>query len=323
VWVAKSGGDHTTLTAAMASITDASATKSYLIRIAPGTYDEPGGVVLKSFVDIEGSGPNTTVVRCACSAVLSLSVPATVNVRQLTVRNDSSSGVGSGIELVNATGAVSLTDLTVIVTGTATFKRGIYLSDSAATITDTHITVSDTGYSAFGIALYNGTLTLERVRATASGGTSGVRGVSASGSRTSRVVMRDVTATANAPAGGLAEGTLVSGLVAVIDRLSSEASGGAVARGLYVDNGVAVSIENSSFAASAASSANYGVEVVASGLVAVSDSFATGTEASISGNSVTAGQTVNVVNTHVNIAPSGVDNCLDVYNGSLTPVTCT
>ena len=38
IWVAQQGGDYTSLSAAMSSITTASASNPFLIRIAPGTY---------------------------------------------------------------------------------------------------------------------------------------------------------------------------------------------------------------------------------------------------------------------------------------------
>ena len=63
VWVAKSGGDFTSVNAALASISDASIDNTYLIKIAPGVYTETGGIDMKSYVDIEGSGNRTTFLR--------------------------------------------------------------------------------------------------------------------------------------------------------------------------------------------------------------------------------------------------------------------
>ena len=54
VLVAKSGGDFTSVQAALGSITDASASKHYLVWVGPGTYNER--VQMKPFVDIEGAG---------------------------------------------------------------------------------------------------------------------------------------------------------------------------------------------------------------------------------------------------------------------------
>jgi len=67
--VAKSGGDFTDPIAAMESITDASATNPYLIKIMPGVYElnywDGRYLNLKSFVDIEGSGEGVTKISMA------------------------------------------------------------------------------------------------------------------------------------------------------------------------------------------------------------------------------------------------------------------
>ena len=68
VWVATSGGNFTSVNAALASITDNSATNRYLIRVAPGTYTETSAVVLKDYVDIEGAGESTTTITCSCGS---------------------------------------------------------------------------------------------------------------------------------------------------------------------------------------------------------------------------------------------------------------
>lgn len=66
VWVADSGGDFTSLQAALASITDNSVTNRYRIRIAPGVHTETSPTLLKNYVDVEGSGEHATVVTCEC-----------------------------------------------------------------------------------------------------------------------------------------------------------------------------------------------------------------------------------------------------------------
>ncbi|MBI4710219.1 MAG: hypothetical protein HY759_03830 [Nitrospirae bacterium] len=63
VVVAPSGGDFTSPVDAVNSITDASATNPYLVKIMPGVYDLGGnGIQMKSYVDIEGSGENITKI---------------------------------------------------------------------------------------------------------------------------------------------------------------------------------------------------------------------------------------------------------------------
>lgn len=65
VVVAKSGGDFTSVSAALNSINDASAGNRYLVYIAPGTY--VGQVQLKPYVDVMGAGKNATTIRCQCA----------------------------------------------------------------------------------------------------------------------------------------------------------------------------------------------------------------------------------------------------------------
>jgi len=64
VVVAKSGGDYTSPIAAVNSITDASATNPYLVKVMPGIYDlGTTWLQMKEYVDIEGSGRDNTVIK--------------------------------------------------------------------------------------------------------------------------------------------------------------------------------------------------------------------------------------------------------------------
>ena len=64
VVVAKSGGHFDTIGAALASITDASAAKPYIIRVFPGVYTE-NPLTMKQYVSICGSGCDSTYVQAA------------------------------------------------------------------------------------------------------------------------------------------------------------------------------------------------------------------------------------------------------------------
>ena len=59
VVVSQVGGDFTSISSALNSITDASATNRYLIKVGPGTF---GRATMKPYVDIEGSGQDTTIL---------------------------------------------------------------------------------------------------------------------------------------------------------------------------------------------------------------------------------------------------------------------
>ncbi len=60
--VAKSGGNYTTITAALNAITP-TATNPYVIEVWPGVYTETTSVNLKSYVHLKGSGRDVTTVK--------------------------------------------------------------------------------------------------------------------------------------------------------------------------------------------------------------------------------------------------------------------
>ncbi len=109
----------TALRNAIAGISDASVSNGYLVRVGPGDFDCGGNaVVMKSFVDVEGSGQNVTLIRGVNNVDVSAIVILADNseLRQATIQND---GVGDNSTLfphalrkVGGIGRVS--DLTLI-----------------------------------------------------------------------------------------------------------------------------------------------------------------------------------------------------------------
>src|SRR5215210_2064919 len=88
VTVAQDGGDYTTVTAALNSITDNSVTNRYLIWVAPGVYTET--VIMKQYVDIEGSGEGTTTISqigSASAATGTITGANNAELGSLTARN--------------------------------------------------------------------------------------------------------------------------------------------------------------------------------------------------------------------------------------------
>ena len=60
VMVAKSGGDYTSVQAAIDSINDATTVNPYLVWVAPGVYSET--VTMQPFIHIQGAGQKTTFI---------------------------------------------------------------------------------------------------------------------------------------------------------------------------------------------------------------------------------------------------------------------
>jgi hypothetical protein len=152
IWVAATGGDFTLLSTALASITDNSSTKPYVIKIAPGIYAETSTVALKDFVDIEGSGEDVTTITCACiggvlvdQAVLSAGA-ITAEIRHLTVVNASSISPTTSVGIYTnggTAGSLSLLHLTASGT-TASNNYSVYNNNSSPTMTNVTATATAT-----------------------------------------------------------------------------------------------------------------------------------------------------------------------------------
>jgi len=110
--VAPSGGDFTSIQAALDSITQATALNPYLIEVAPGVYSE--SIVMKPYVDIQGSGEGVTTIAAPGSAVISNSTVAGAShaeIRALTIKN--SGGNTFATAVYNASATPSLRQITV------------------------------------------------------------------------------------------------------------------------------------------------------------------------------------------------------------------
>jgi hypothetical protein len=151
VWVAKSGGDFTSLSAALASITDNSASKPYVVKIAPGVYTETAPVAMKNFVDVEGSGQRVTTLTCACGGI---SIPGgfvtvgniTAEIRHLTIHNTGGNSFSAAVSTsgFGTAGQISLLHVTAIATSGST-HYGVFNGSSSPSMN--HVTAVATGGS--------------------------------------------------------------------------------------------------------------------------------------------------------------------------------
>ncbi len=187
ITVAKSGGDFTSVQAALDSITDAGAANPYLIRVAPGVYD--GRVTMKSYVDIEGSGEAVTKLTRTTDYYSSQSggygtlVGAdNAEARFLTIEAKGDDGQTSAVKNVSA--SPKLTHVTLIaeaIGGRPEWGAVVVVHNQSAAPVLTDVTVSGDvkGWHYDGTGIYNqySATVMNRVKVTVTGGTRSNTGV--------------------------------------------------------------------------------------------------------------------------------------------------
>jgi hypothetical protein len=150
--VAKSGGDYANPVAAMAAIKTwcgiPSATNPCLIKILPGVYDlGTQNLVMKQYVDIEGSGEKTTVLYRAVPAPTTESSPdptagavngaSNAELRFLTVKSRNIPAI------FNKNASPNLTHITVSATGdNPSDCYGVYNTSASPKMTDATISAT-------------------------------------------------------------------------------------------------------------------------------------------------------------------------------------
>jgi hypothetical protein len=162
IWVAKSGGQFTSLSSAMASITDAN---PHVIMVAPGTYVETAPTVLKNNVDIEGSGEGRTTITCACTLADVAGQRSTIygsgglsaEIRNVTITNSGGPAPHSvAVELTSVTATMSIVDTTMTATSNDTTATGLMLTSSELPhIDDINVYVAGAPTN-LGVAVYGG-----------------------------------------------------------------------------------------------------------------------------------------------------------------------
>jgi len=148
VLVASSGGDYTSIQAAIDSITDALASNPYLVWVAPGVYFEQ--VTLKPHVHLQGAGREATVIDAAAGASsfppneATLALASDSSVRDLAVENHATAG-SWGVALLAPAGTSNAK-----VAGLAVSSLGTGVSNITGVVygTGTEILVEGTIFSA-------------------------------------------------------------------------------------------------------------------------------------------------------------------------------
>jgi|GEM_PF-6069879 len=188
--VAKSGGDYTDPATAMTNYSDwcpsPSDTNPCLLKIMPGVYNiGTGSVVMRSYIDIEGSGENVTIIQGTVDGsaagvinATSTSVSGPVELRSLTVQNAGGSSHHYAIAVYcnQAYEWIKLTNLGLVAYG-GLLNHGVYNYYSSPKMTNVSIEAW-AGATAYGIYnTYNSYPTLNNVSVMASGGATNSYGV--------------------------------------------------------------------------------------------------------------------------------------------------
>ena len=159
VVVAQSGGDYTSVQAAIDSITDAAEGNPYLVWVTPGVYSET--VTMKSYVHLQGAGQEATVIT---STVGSSFLPLTqatlvltddVSLRDLTVGNGGTGYANVALMAITGTVRTLVVDVTARAQGSGSYNYAVYLIGSDTNVTLQDVTALGEGGANNNYGLYN------------------------------------------------------------------------------------------------------------------------------------------------------------------------
>jgi hypothetical protein len=252
VVVAKGGGDFTTITDALNSITNNSADNPFTIYVAPGVYTEK--VTMKPYVDIEGAGETATKITYGDLYTDTRTVVGANNaeLRFLTVEN--SNGAGYAMAISNDHASPHLSHVTISVTSQWTANYGVHNDNASPTMTDVTISMKN-GSNNTGV--YNWILSaplMTNVTATVSGGNYDFGVYIWNSSPTMNNVTLSASGGATANYGVLSEG----GSTPTMNNVIASAAGGAKAYGVYNTGASAATMYNV-IASAIGATDNYGV----------------------------------------------------------------
>ncbi len=174
----------------------ASETNRYLIKLDAGIYDlGNNGFAMQPYVDIEGSGENTTTITSTHSSGTSPNSATVVGaenaeIRMLTVENEG--GSSYAIAIYNYEVSPKITNVTASVSG-GTNNRCVFNHSASPAMTNVTVTASG-GTNNRAVYNYSSSPTMTNVKATASGGSFcyGVRNETSSAP-----IMTNITVTAS------------------------------------------------------------------------------------------------------------------------------
>jgi hypothetical protein len=159
VIVAKSGGDFSSVQAAIDSVAGAGPANPYMVFVATGVYTEQ--VTLKPYVHLRGAGQGATVIRWGGSQThpqedgssATVRTASNASLADLTVE---SSGNGSNVAIYNRDVSASIRDVSLNVSALSGGQAyGIYNYNAVVQIAQSTINVT-AAYVSYGIYNYSG-----------------------------------------------------------------------------------------------------------------------------------------------------------------------
>ncbi|WP_238613466.1 hypothetical protein [Candidatus Oscillochloris fontis] len=314
--VAQSGGDYTSIQAALDSITDAGVGKPYLVYVAPGVYEER--VTMKAYVTIEGAGEGATIIRWSGGSTnpLSESGSATLEgannatLRHLSVESIAGAGTAYAVGIHNNSVAPTISNVTVTVSG-GNFNYGIHnISSSSPTISNVTITIPS-GSVSVGIFNYAASPTISNVTVAASGEINSYGIVSYYSTPT----ISNVTVTAYGGTNNY--GISNTNASPTISNVTVTASGGTNNYGIFNIFDSSPTITNVTVTASGGTY-SYGIQNNFSASPTIRDSAITGSTNSVYNDNSTAKVAYSMLNGPLSTGMT----CIGNYNVNFASVTC-
>ena len=140
VVVAQSGGDYTTITAALAAITP-SAANPFVIDVMPGTYTE--NIDIPSYVHLRGAGREVTTLSATSTLNIAMTIDEVVDV---TVSGLTITGGSSGIKVILSSPTIRDNNIS----DNRNYGHGIYNDNGSPKITGNIFSNSGTGIENLG-----------------------------------------------------------------------------------------------------------------------------------------------------------------------------
>lgn len=169
---ADGNGDFLNLKEALDSISDASASNPYLVKVLPGRYDLGSEVAeVPAFVDLEGSGTGSTIISGSGSMVVFF---RSSEIRALTI--ESMSTLPSMAVQLNGygTGSARISDLNIRVLGST---AGLYSTGASLAMRNVTMDIDAAGGYGHGIIVDYGQVELQDVHITIVNATDGAQGI--------------------------------------------------------------------------------------------------------------------------------------------------